>query len=721
MRSKFKGWISILYVFWLVPLVVIGEDPEPMIPTPWTLSQGWWKSLTQDSYESAEARLQKLTQSLQLLNQQVPEDQRNLVTTAVERIQLNCFQFLTLKNAKGWKIESAPEIKAAYTLDEYLLAAKEVKSSQTQLQDMKEEQKRLVATRTRMQAQIDDLYTEYGKTPEKSLQRTLTGLNLMVAVTNRGIFDERIRLTEEELSGIEQKTKWAKGILEQAEERLSPNGQDVESLEGKLTDASTKVKSLDQELLELETGLAASRKGGDFDARPLHAIVKRVILSRALVESYTLHARKGVITVFKPGFDSDQANTLLEKAKGWSKELDKIDKQVSDWKNLIRREQDAAESAFLQDKELSQDQNGKKYENLLNHQKKAQEALINIRDLELELYQGQQVTKIVMNNSIRQLDWFSGFWKRTYLIAENFILGVFDLFSYPLFRINDKPVTLLKIFRAIFIVMIAYWGSNFLRRLFTEVARRKEHVSAASVYTFKRVAHYVILLMGFIWALSSLGIDFSSLMIIAGALSVGIGFGLQGIVNNFLSGLIVLFDRKLRIGDFIELSGGEMGYITEVNVQNTLIRNLDGHDILVPNSDIVTRQLTNWTLRDQYSRFHLAFGVAYGADKEKVREVVEKAAKNIEETVVGHSTIPDPSVWLVGFGDSALNFELVVWVDFRRSKKRQTSLRAAYYWEVETALRENNIEIPFPQRDLHLKTGFDLESLQKAFSGKREN
>ena len=212
-------------------------------------------------------------------------------------------------------------------------------------------------------------------------------------------------------------------------------------------------------------------------------------------------------------------------------------------------------------------------------------------------------------------------------------------------------------------------------------------------------------------ALTSIGLDFTNLALVAGALSVGIGFGLQSVVNNFVSGLILLFEGSLRVGDYIELDTGLRGVVKEINTRATVIRTNDSIDVVVPNSQFVTYQLTNWTLREPLARFRIEFGVAYGSDKELVREAALEAANRVDYIVHNMPSRP-VEVWLTGYGDSALEFQLLAWVS-KAGVMRPERVRATVLWELETQLKERGIEIPFPQRDLHLKSGFPQERDQE--------
>jgi small-conductance mechanosensitive channel len=232
-----------------------------------------------------------------------------------------------------------------------------------------------------------------------------------------------------------------------------------------------------------------------------------------------------------------------------------------------------------------------------------------------------------------------------------------------------------------------------------------ETASQAGLYTFGRLFHYFIIFVAILIALGSIGIDFSNLAFIAGALGVGIGFGLQNIVNNFVSGLIILFEGTLRVGDYIELDTGVTGTVKAINARSTLIKTNDNIDIIVPNADIASNKLTNWTLGEYILRMRIPFGVAYGTDKELVKKAAIEAANNVHFTLKNMKG-RDPDVWLVEFGDSSMNYMLLVWVN-RQGARRPTRTLATYLWALDDAFKEHGIEIPFPQRDLHLRSGLD--------------
>jgi potassium efflux system protein len=214
-----------------------------------------------------------------------------------------------------------------------------------------------------------------------------------------------------------------------------------------------------------------------------------------------------------------------------------------------------------------------------------------------------------------------------------------------------------------------------------------------------RLVHYAFVLIGFLLALATLGVSLREVTILAGALGVGIGFGLQTAVNNFVCGLILLFERPIKVGDYIQL-GEQWGKIKHIGLRATIVQTFDNSEIVVPNNDLVANQVTNWTLSDRMSRINLPVGVAYGSDVSLVMETLRACAE--ENPLVLRS--PSPQVQFTGFGESSLDFRLLAWVaDVDSRLHAQTQILQ----EVDRRFRELKIEIPFPQRDVHIRSAAD--------------
>ena len=272
--------------------------------------------------------------------------------------------------------------------------------------------------------------------------------------------------------------------------------------------------------------------------------------------------------------------------------------------------------------------------------------------------------------------------------------------NLALWRMGKSVVTLGGLASGLAVVVMALFASRLagvaLRRL-----RDRSGSQAPSVYIVEKLVTYGLVVFGLIAGLSTVGMDLSSLAVFAGALGVGVGLGLQGVVKEFVSGLVLLFDRLIRIGDYVEIQTGERGVVQEIGPRATRIRNNDDLDVLIPNSRLIEGLVTNWTHRGDTRRLHVPFIVAFGVDKAKVRDAVLKAAHQVPFTLED-TPRRRTQVWLVGFGDHGLKFELVVWptVD---AVKRPNAAQAAYTWAIEDALRGGDFEIPLPQRELRLR------------------
>jgi len=256
------------------------------------------------------------------------------------------------------------------------------------------------------------------------------------------------------------------------------------------------------------------------------------------------------------------------------------------------------------------------------------------------------------------------------------------------------------------IIAVASLASWLVTRGIRRV-RLKAQRTARTLYLFEKLTGYAILFLGTIAGLSAAGLNLSSLAVFAGAIGIGVGLGLQGVVKEFVSGLFLIFDRMVSVGDYIELKEGTRGAIAEIGPRATRIQTNDNVNVIIPNSHLIEGPVTNWTLKGDTRRIHIPFSVAYGAARSEVREAVLSAARASPFTLP-ESPQRSSQVWLVGFGDSSLNFELLVWPT-QEAVKRPAAMHAAYTWAIADALEVAGIEIPFPQTDLRIRSIFGRE------------
>lgn len=253
----------------------------------------------------------------------------------------------------------------------------------------------------------------------------------------------------------------------------------------------------------------------------------------------------------------------------------------------------------------------------------------------------------------------------------------------------------------IVLFLVIIWLSFLISRILGAVLREEVYPRAGLPrgipMAVSKLTQFAIVLVGFFVAMGAAGIDLSRFTLLAGALGVGIGFGLQNVVNNLVSGVFIVLERPIKVGDKVRIGQNE-GEIKRVGLRATVIRTWDGAEVMVPNSQIILDEVTNWTLSDQQRRIEIKVGVAYGSDTDKVSEVLLKAARDHKD-VLEH---PEPYVLFKDFGDSSLNFSLRAWIGrFRDFLRVRSELHAA----VNKALAEAGITIPFPQRDIHLPAG----------------
>jgi small-conductance mechanosensitive channel len=267
---------------------------------------------------------------------------------------------------------------------------------------------------------------------------------------------------------------------------------------------------------------------------------------------------------------------------------------------------------------------------------------------------------------------------------------------YPMLTLGKKAysVTDLLILGVVLMgwVLLASTLSNLFKTRILSLA----NIARGPQETITTLARYSLILLGSIMLLQAWGIDISSLAILASVFGLGIGLGLQNIAKNFSSGLVLVLERPIQVGDFIEV-GNHKGTVERIGARSTQIRTLDYISIIVPNSRFLEDEVINWSHDTPMSRLHLPVGVAYGSDPKEVEAALLAVAHQHPQVI----DFPAPQVMFIRFGDSALDFELLVWT---QDPSKELSLKSELYFQIHDILRQKQIEIPFPQRDLHIRS-----------------
>ena len=289
------------------------------------------------------------------------------------------------------------------------------------------------------------------------------------------------------------------------------------------------------------------------------------------------------------------------------------------------------------------------------------------------------------------------FWLLLSILVSGFV-ELTVLAQIELFTLFETTVTLGRLVLTavvIYLVLVLAW---LLQDLLRKVVIPYTNADVGVTNSVLTLSRYTFILIGILVVISTLGVDLSTLALIGGGLSIGIGIGLQQIVSNFMSGIVLLFEQSLRPGDVIELNG-EIGVVEKLNIRSTIIRTNDTVEVVVPNEQFFTTQVTTFTRSDNLTRINLTLGVSYSSDPKEVREL-------LMETAVKHGLVrkdPPPTVYFNGFGESSLEFRLAVWID---QPKRAPRVRSDLFFMIWETFERHDINIPFPQRDLHLRDGW---------------
>lgn len=668
------------------------------------LPLGWWSSFETSSPEEFQQRMGQfetlLKQDVLGLNGDELAAAQNLNTRIKGQVDL---LVLALRNPEPEPYDPIPT-RDVYTLDELLALRQQWRDVRDQqevpglrVEELRQQLSLLAQTR-------DNLLEQYDATEINAPARILLGLQRVAARLEYALTNKSLSYQEKKLSALAQRADLLSNQLDFARARLESEETDWHAIENgvaaarnEASAAADKLSSLQHQLLEV---LSANQPKPSLELlRKQQLTLAAATQSRAQVKANLDSSRANWYRLHSGTLDPDF--DINESIKASGDLVQETRKKVEVWTAASQ----TTLISSLPDSSLNATKNVELARSV------AQETLETINQIEAGIDDLSLVQEILASDTVKTQGGFKSFWTRLTLISDDVGSGFFSVLDFDLFHIGDAPVTPGGIIKMLVIVMFGYLLSWTIRHLLERLQNRRKYAKSSAVYTLGRILHYIIIITSIFAALGTIGLDFTNFALIAGALSVGIGFGLQSIVNNFVSGLILLFEGSLRVGDYIELDNGLRGTVKEINTRATVINTNDSVDMVVPNSEFVTARLTNWTLRDPVGRLRVDFGVAYGSDKDLVKEAALEAASEVD-AILQHTPGREAQVRLVKFGDSSLDFQVLVWVS-KLGLRRPGRTKAEFMWILETKLKEKGIEIPFPQRDLHLRSGFPQHLLDE--------
>lgn len=287
----------------------------------------------------------------------------------------------------------------------------------------------------------------------------------------------------------------------------------------------------------------------------------------------------------------------------------------------------------------------------------------------------------------------------TIVIGLN-MLGLLDplqrIMSFPVLTVAEKTITFWTIIQAVLILLAFVFASGIFQAYMDYKVYPALGVDAGLGYALNTFLKYLLLAVGLLTALRVIGLDLRLLFVFAGAIGIGIGIGLQNIAANIISGFSIIFGGRIRKEDWIEI-GSTLGVVTDIHLSATKIRTRDNIEYLIPNANLISGTIVNYSLSSPLIRINLDVGVSYNADPKTVETILLAAAA--EEPMV--EKVRPPGVRFVGFGDNSIDFQLLFWINVKKTARRK--VRSALYFSIFRRLAEKGIEIPFPQRDIHIK------------------
>jgi len=276
--------------------------------------------------------------------------------------------------------------------------------------------------------------------------------------------------------------------------------------------------------------------------------------------------------------------------------------------------------------------------------------------------------------------------------------------SFPLFSIGDSPLSLWIIVKTVLILVIFFYAARMLCAWLNYKIYPSMKVESGTAYAIDTFLKYFMLIIGGFISLQIVGFDLRALMVFAGTIGIGLGFALQSMVSNLISGFAIIFGGKIRRGDWIQV-GVTMGMVTDIHLGSTRVQTRDNIEYIIPNADLTANTIINYTLSSPVIRIEVSFGVSYASDPRKIEKMVLEVAEKEPEVIMSKK----PEVRFVGYGDNSINFHLLVWTDVR--KTAIPAIRSKLYYAIFERFVKEGVEIPFPQRDVHFRTGIPWEKL----------
>lgn len=646
--------------FWgenlLNPLKQTVQDETP--PNLLNLSSNWWHYFDVDA-ETLAKRKDATEKLLSETTKSLPEEEKIKAQAQSEKFIAGLQTLIELKGKTAVVVGYVATFPAEYTFQEWLALGEKLLENQ---RDLEEKQLKFNLMQLSIRSgsrQLDTYFAAYLiDKKEDSSVRFFKSLEIMNMKVNVAIEQMRVSMLKVEVETQKDKIK-------QIEKEVHYSHTHIDYKTGNVTEIDAKIAQIEGRLKSVSVG-------------PSIDLQNEVAEQKAIIQSVDQIHDQMLLINFKIQKWILLKNGSIEEIHAFKDQIDLLEKEADDWENKTELMlQQALKNPTL----LTQ------FQQLLEN---TEAILLKIQQIKNEIF----FSKFLMDqvNVLKKQipTTFGGFFVIAWHGIGNFFSTHGTWFKQSLFKFGNVPITPLGILKVILIILIAYLLGKFFKKSIHKFGKKHELMANSSLYIISRLVYYMILVIGFIIAGASLGFDLTAFAFIAGAITVWIGFSLQSIFHNFISGIIILLTKTLNVGDVIVLDTGESGTIVDINLRTTILATADGVDIVIPNSDLVTKKFTNRTLVKNSRRINVPFRVPLGIDKENLKKILVEAVKAAPITLPN----PEPELWVMGYGDNYLNCELAVWVNEFLSPLPNMSTNAYYFNLVDDALRAHNIEIP---------------------------
>ena len=686
----------IFFSLFLIPSLVFSSitpkpanipPPTPVVPDPMKLSPSWWEYFNVDDDELYK-HIKKTQEALEKIKSSLSDEEDIQAISLIKHISIRLESLPEIKTPLSSISPPQKEFAESYTLPTLVDLGKKLRENQENMRSLSNQ---LHLLRNNIKSQVtffDNLLAHYlassEKTPERlpmGLEVILTKLELVLDQHRFLLLQRQIEKQKNQLDVIKQEAKFARMHLKPSKEGLAPIEEEISKTEKRASLAQTEafraVSNLNQKLdtqqfSQLERDIATQN-------------VHRANISAAIATTAMINAKiqKEIFLLASTKSKSD-GSQILNKISTWKSELSKIQKDNQEWKNNTKTEMERSlKNLSKATTEAVEERQEQKALILVN------ESFLGIKKIENELFLSafllEQLSQLYQDKYSNVFDRIQAVWINIIV----FFKANTKWFSESFFKIGETPITPIGLFKVVLIAVIAYFLAKFVQTMIKRFGEKYSNVEQSAIYTLSRIAYYCIFYIGLFIAITSIGVEFTAFAFVAGAITFWMGFGLIPIVTNFAAGIIVLLDKNIRKGDLVKLESGEKGRIAEMNVRTSILHTEDGQQMIIPNTELVVKKITNRSLYVGAQCLTISFEVDPSANKDAVKELIIKTAKDQSCT----STHREPQLFLKHFDSIALHFELKVWITRKEAKKERDHLYSTYMWAIETVLKENNIPL----------------------------